>query len=264
MAQATKQLNQQFAREKQGRVLVAWNGLFFGYTDKTITGEGSRAHHVSPVLLNGKVHFNTANHRWTFGVKYVNGKPVWKTIHLPSLQTLEREFDWAAGSAQCLIKDGKPLRMEPFPRSRADYKKQPVPSTPQEVGHVPLFDHMKTCRASLAWTRDNQQLYLLLVKEPDIEAGSAAFLKQGVPVMGGWMVSDLQRFWMSMKMWGAMNSDAGDVAQLVYQRADQRYEMIPPRWGSNLMRLQLKPDFSNAPKGGAVMYFYVRDAKSDS
>jgi hypothetical protein len=57
-----------------------------------------------------------------------------------------------------------------------------------------------------------------------------------------------------------MNSDAGDVAQLVYLRGDGHYEMIPPRWSSNRMRLQLKPDFSNAPRGGSIMYFYVRDA----
>jgi hypothetical protein len=28
------------------------------------------------------------------------------------------------------------------------------------------------------------------------------------------------------------------------------------------MRLLLKPDFSNAPHGGSIMYFYVRDASA--
>jgi hypothetical protein len=259
VAQATRQLNQQLAAKKQGQIVAAWNGLFFGYLDPLHTSANSRAHHVSPVVLNGKVYFNSANHRWTFGVKYTQSGPQWKMFHLPTRQLLERELDWGGGSAQCLVKDGKPLKMEPFPRSRADFKPQPVASTPEEAGHIPEFDHMKTCRASLAWTRDNKKLYLLFVKEPDIEMGSAVALKQGIPLAGGWTVPDVQRFWLSKKVWGAMNSDAGDVGQLVFRRADSRYTMVPPRWGSNQMRLNLKPDFSNAPRGGAIMYFYVRD-----
>ena len=257
-AQALRELDAKFVGQNSGRVLAIWNGLFFGFKGAPVDANGE-AFHVSPVVLNGKVHFNTANHRWAFGVKYSARGPQFKMFHLPSRATLEKEFDWAGGSAQCLIQNGQPLKMEPFPRSRSDFRKQPVASTPQEAGHIPVFDHMRTCRASLAWTRDNSKLYLLLVKEPDIEAGSAVALKRGLPVAGGWTVADVQRVWQSKKVWGAMNSDAGDVAQLVYLRPDKRYEMIPPRWASNEMRLTLKPDFSNAPRGGSIMYFYVRE-----
>lgn len=260
-AQTLRELDAKFKQQNGGRVLVIWNGLFFGFKGAPVDPKGE-AFHVSPVVLNGKVHFNTANHRWAFGVKQAQDKPHFKMLHQPSRAVLGREFDWGGGSAQYLIKDGKPLRLEPFPRKRSDFKKQPVPSTPQEVGHIPIFDHMRTCRASLAWTRDNTRLYLLLVKEPDMEAGSAVALKRGLPVAGGWTVADLQRFWQSKNVWGAMNSDAGDVAQLVYRRPDNLYEMIPPRWASSEMRLLLKPDFSNAPRGGAIMYFYVRDTKA--
>lgn len=261
-AQATKELNFQFTKQNRGRVVALWNGLFFGYKD-AISPNGT-AFHVSPVVLDGKVLFNTANHRWAFGVKNSSNGPQFKVFHLPSRATLEKEFEWAGGSAQCLIKDGKPLKLEPFPNDSSNFKKQPAPSTPQEVGHIPVFDHMRTCRASMAWTRDSKKLYLLLVKEPDNEAGSAVALKRGLPVAGGWTVPDLQRFWQSRNVWCAVNSDAGDVAQLVYQRPDDRYEMIPPRWASNQMRLLLERDYSNAPKGGSIMYFYVRDASARS
>ncbi len=109
VARATKEL------EAQGRgpIWVAWNGAFFGYDLKTPVED---AFHVSPVVLRGKVHFNTAQHRWTFGVKNTPSGPVWKTFFKPDRKTMEREFDFAAGSVQCLIKDGKPLKMEPFPR----------------------------------------------------------------------------------------------------------------------------------------------------
>lgn len=258
-AQILRELDGKFTRQESGRVIAIWNGLFFGFKGAPVDPNG-KAFHVSPVVLNRKVYFNTANHRWAFGVKYSATGPQFKMFHQPSRAILEKEFDWGGGSAQCLIKNGQPLKMEPFPRTRSDFRKQPVPSTPQEAGHIPVFDHMRTCRASLAWTKDNRKLFVLLVKEPDIEAGSAVALKRGLPVAGGWTVADVQRFWQSKKVWGAMNSDAGDVAQLVYLRPDKRYEMIPPRWSSNQMRLRLKPDFSNAPRGGSIMYFYIRES----
>jgi hypothetical protein len=258
-AQVLRELDAKFTRSQRGHVVAIWNGLFFGFKGAPVDDNGE-AFHVSPVVLDGKVHFNTANHRWAFGVKYSAQGPQFKMFHQPSRAILEKEYDWGGGSAQCLIKDGSPLKLEPFPRTRGDFKKQPVSSTPQEAGHIPIFDHMHTCRASLGWTRDNKKLYLLVVKEPDNEAGSAVALKRGLPITGGWTVPDVQRFWLSKDVWGAMNSDAGDVAQLVYLRNDGRYEMIPPRWSSNRMRLLLKPDFSNAPHGGSIMYFYVREA----
>jgi hypothetical protein len=44
-------------------------------------------------------------------------------MHLPSKSTLAREFDWGGGSAQCLIKDGQPLRLQPFPeKGRQTYQ----------------------------------------------------------------------------------------------------------------------------------------------
>jgi hypothetical protein len=97
-------------------------------------------------------------------------------------------------------------------RKRAtNLSKQPVASTPQEVGHVPIFDHMRTSRAAVAWSRDSRKLWVLWVKEPDSEGGSAVAMRRGLPVGGGWTVPDLQRFWLSMKSQGvfnAINSDA--------------------------------------------------------
>jgi hypothetical protein len=156
--------------------------------------------------------------------------------------------------------------LQPFPKPGEGFLKQPVPSTPQEAGHIPAFDHAKFSRVSLAWSRDNRQLYLLVVREPnfDSEAQSIQALEKRVPNGGGWMVSDVQNFWLALmkqgKIWNAINSDAGDVAQLAYLQRDGTYTLVSPR-GDNptFERRVFAPDFKNAPQGGALMYFYVRD-----
>ncbi len=264
VARATKELN----FSSRGPVLAAWNGAFFGYNRKSGVED---AFHVSPVVLRGKVRYFTANHRWTFGVKNTDSGPVWKTFFKPNRQVLEREFDFAAGSVQCLIKNGKPLKMEPFPPVGGQFKSQPVPSTPSEAGHIPYFDHMRTCRASIGWSRDNKHLYFLAVKEPDSEAGSSAALSMsvrggasGLPSLsGGWTVADVQRFWVSKGVWGAINSDAGDVLQWVARQPKGDYEFVPPRQETGAMRLKVAANWNGAVKGGgAIMYFLVREAKA--
>lgn len=79
--------------------------------------------------------------------------------------------------------------------------------------------------------------------------------------MGGWTVSDLQRFWQAMKLWGAVNVDGGEVTQMVYRRKDEQYAMIPPRWADTRQLLPFPPTFPAAPEGGTLMYFYVRDTR---
>jgi len=242
------------------QVLAASNGAFFGYANK-VPGPDGVAFHVGPVVLDSKIFFNGANHRWTFGTRKINGRQRFDVVHLPNRETLSR-FEWAAGAVQCLVKDGVPLKLEPFPRSRDDFRPQPVPSTDKEAGHIPVFDHMRTCRVSLAWSKDSKVLWWLVVKEPDLESGSALALRNGLPLGGGWSVPDVQRFWMSLRqsqakeVWCAINSDAGDVAQMIW-KSGASYEMIPPRWASNKMRIGLRSDFSNAPLGGPMMAFVV-------
>lgn len=262
VARAAKELN----AAGRGPVVAAWNGAFFGYNRK---GGKEEAFHVSPVVLRGKVHFNTANHRWTFGVKNTPSGPVWKVFWKPSRAILEKEFDFAAGSVQCLIKDGQPLKTEPFPPVGGTFRPQPVPSSPQEVGHIPKFDHMRTCRASLAWSRDNKHLYLLTVKEPDSEGASSAALSlsvrgvtlpQGMSLAGGWTVPDVQRFWQSKGVWGAVNSDAGNVLQLVFRHPKGNYTFVPPKQSSGAMRVETDAKWNGATQGGgAIMYFVVRE-----
>lgn len=265
VARATKQL------ETQGRgpVWVAWNGAFFGYNKKS--GEED-AFHVSPVVLRGKAYFNTAQHRWTFGVKNTPSGPVWKTFFKPDRATMEREFDFAAGSVQCLIRNGKSLKVEPFPKVGGQFKAQPVASTALDAGHIPYFDHMRTCRASIGWSRDNKKLYFLAVKEPDDEGAFSVALSfavrgqiapGGVTLGGGWTVPDVQRFWQSQGVWGAINSDAGGVLQWVARGPKGDREMVPPRLANGALKLKVAPDWMGAASGGgAMMYFFVREAAS--
>ena len=86
----------------------------------------------------------------------------------------------------------------------------------------------------------------------------------GLQLGGGWSVSDVQRFWQSRGAWNAINSDAGDVAQLAVTRPDQNYDLVPSRQGSGQMRLTFGPQFAGAPDGGALMYFYVSEEAGES
>ncbi|MDQ3814028.1 MAG: hypothetical protein M3347_08755, partial [Armatimonadota bacterium] len=254
----TRLLNTRFRATRRGSVVAAWNGVFFGYYHRDKEGLGF---HVAPVVLRGQVYYTKINRRWTFGVQYRDARPVFKVLHLPDRATLAREFDFAAASAQCLIQNGKPLKIQPYPASAAKILKAPVPSTPQEIGHVPIFDHMQTSRVSWAWSRDNRQLYLIVVKEPDNEMASILAFRHNQPQAGGWTVPDLQRFWQAMvranTVWNAVNSDAGGVAQLAYRLPDGKYALLP----GTPQRLVFTPNFKNAPSGGSIMFFYVRDAK---
>lgn len=249
----------------RGPVLAAWNGPFFGYYHRV--GLSDAAFHLAPVVIDGKLHHNGTNHRWTFGVKYQHGQPVFKTFHLPGRGVLQREFDFASGTIQCLIKDGKPLRLQAFPAPGQPFPKQPVPSTPQEVGHIPYFDHAKFSRASIAWSKDNLRLWMLLVHEPrhDGEGQSILNLIKGNPQEGGWNAPDLQRFWKALAarglIWNAINSDAGGVGQLSYLLPDGNYSLIPPGGDAPFERKVFTPQFKNAPEAGALMYFYVREEK---
>ncbi len=256
-AQMTRQLN-----DKNRRVVALWNGSFFGYHGGSKWARKD-AFHVAPVVVDGVVHGSGANHRWSFGVKYRSGKPQFATFHLPTKQVLAANYDFASGGVQCLIRQEKPLQLRAYGLPALP---QPVKSTNKEAGHIPDFDAMKSSRASLGWNRDSSKLWLLFVKEGDSEGASIAALRLGGGVLGlqlrgGWSVADVQRFWLSKNAWGAVNSDAGDVAQLSVLRRDGDYDLVPPRQSSAAMRLRFNSSFAGAPTGGALMYFTVVETK---
>lgn len=250
VGEATRHLN----ALGRGPVLAAWNGLFFD-------SARSPASHVAPVVLNGKVRENVGLVRWSVGVHYeAQGRPRFETLHEPSKLALAQTYTYAAEGAQCLIKEGQLLALWPFPKTGDPIPVTPVPSTARQAGHIPEIDHCKTSRTTMGWSRDSQKFFLLIVKEPDGEAGSIAALHGRGEPGGGWTLGDEQQFWQAKGVWGAVNIDGGDVTQLTALRSDGRYDLVPPRWASPAMRLTVSPDFSQAPAGGTMMYFYVRDA----
>ncbi len=252
---------QHLSSKERGPVVAAWNGPFFGYYHKKKPG---RAFHLAPVVIDKKVHHNTTNHRWTIGWNNAPNGPQLQTVHLAKRPQLET-FDFASGTVQTIIKDGKPLKVQAFPLPGEAFRKQPVPSTPDEAGHIPYFDHAKFSRASLAWSKNGKQLWMILVREPkgQDEGGSIDDLVNGKAQSGGWSVPDVQRFWLALQkqglIWNAVNSDAGDVGQLAYQLPDGNFNLIPPRNASPFERKVFSPTFQNAPEGGALMYFLVRE-----
>ncbi len=271
----TRDLNQRFARQGNGRVVVAWNGLFFGLKNWK-PRQADRAFHLAPLVLHGRILDYAPEPRWMFGVQTEKGKPQFRVIFRPTPAQKAR-FDFAAGSAQCLLLNGRALALAPYPTTPIDEKR--LPATPQNAGHIPVLDEIRTSRVSMAWTRNSQRFYLLFVKEPDGENGSRAAFARSLPATdrlsrGGWMLSDVQHFWMSMRhsknVWSAINSDGGDVAQLLYTQPNDNYQFLAPRFVLDTLpggkkrdattRRTLAPDLKNALPGGTIMSFYVRDS----
>jgi hypothetical protein len=234
----TKKLNE----EGSGVVIAATNGLFFGFTR---TGSGGVASHVAPVVVRGVPRFEGGPHpRWTFGVTVGKRGPLFKQREGAAGEQL-RPYIYASGGAESLVREGK---LAPLP--------------PGSVNKSIAFDRMRTTRVGIGWTRDPGKLYLLFVKEPDSEALSLMAAEHGISAAGGWSVPDVARFFVALGVWGAINSDAGDAGQLIYRTPSGRYELVPPRWSSPEMRMTLAPDLSNAPSGGTLMYWVVRDTSA--
>lgn len=257
VGQATHHLN----TSGRGQVVAAWHGLFFnnayqaGYSHYV-------GRHVTPVVLNGQVHANVGQARWTFGVHVdAAGHSSFRTLLMPDKMALAENFTYAAGGAQCLIKDGKPLKLHPFPMLDEPAPPQPVPCAPDEAGYIPNVDWIQTSRATVGWSKDGRHFYLLFVKQTGDETGAIMASHGHGPPTGGWTVFDEQRFWLAKGVWGAINSDGGDVAQLTWLQPDGNYLLLPPVGdGFNGQRLLYPPDFPNAPQHGTLLYFFVRDA----
>jgi hypothetical protein len=208
-------------------------------------------------VLKHRLLYNVGNHRWTFGV---DSEGAFKCIHMPDELTLAREFEYGAGGVQCLVRASKPLGISapPTPGSKVQQSQQ---STEQDAGPIPIVDHMRTSRTSLGWSRDNRFLYLLVVHEPDTETASALALRHGDPQIGGWTVPDLQRFWLAMKVWGAINLDGGGLTQAAWRQKDGLYCVVPSRSASAEAEILLA-DPAQVPVGEpSIMYFCIVEAK---
>ena len=237
------------------RVIAAWNGLFFAYDRSPGSPAQGWARHIGPNVIRGKVRFNVGRHRWTFGVKKVAGKPDFRAIFQPTIPQLNGTFDYAADGAQLLIKDGASLRIQPFEESLKGPR--PVDSV-LDAGAIPGVDWMRTSRTSMAWSKDGRYFWLLVVMESDHEVGSKLASKYGGEDRGGWTLSDLQRFWHKVGVWGAVNSDGGVVTQLATISPNGGYVLLPPLQAGLRGRIHLD-DLSKAPSGGSLMTFYVSD-----
>lgn len=243
--------------KNNGPVVAVWNGLFF---DLDGAGQGRTAHHLTPIVLHGKLHYpDLPTYRWTFGVKYHAGRPKFDVLFKPKPTEMETLFDHAAGAAQCVIRDGKELKLEPFP-NKPGYVPPAHEEMSDEAGYIRMIDHVRVSRTSIGWNRDSSKLYLLYVTAPDA-ATEAVLSKNGLnSVNGGWTLADIQRFWKAKGVYCAINSDGGGPAQLVYRRPDSRYCLLPAVWNGSNARIVLNEQLTDAPPGGALMYFYITEA----
>jgi hypothetical protein len=125
--------------ERLRGALLAWNGPFFAYDSK----DRSLGHAIAPAVTSGSVRHNVGNHRWFFGAR--SGELV--LLHMPTRAQIDAaRVEFGAGGLQCLIREGKPLRIEPFPETEDAIKTGPVPSSIDEAGHIPIVDHIRTSR----------------------------------------------------------------------------------------------------------------------
>jgi hypothetical protein len=100
---------------------------------------------------------------------------------------------------------------------------------------------------------------VLIVQEPDNEFVSKDDFEKRRPGTGGWTLADLQRFWTSFGAWGAVNVDGGAITEMTCLRPDGNYLLLPPTWADPAKEMTCTPEFKDAPQGGTIMYFYIRD-----
>ncbi len=249
----------------RGKVVAAWHGLFFNCDPTPGKSVNPKAlfvgHHVTPVVLDGKVHCNVGQARWTFGVQYDrHNHAAFKTLLLPDKAALEHSFTFAAGGAQCLILNGHPQKLLSFASAQMPFDHHSIVCGPDEAGYIPNVDWIQTSRATVGWSRDQKHFYLLFVKQTGTEGGGIMASHGHGPPVGGWTVSDEQRFWLAHKnIWGAINSDGGDVAQLAYSLPDGNYCFLPSISGGYYQQRLIVPPAFPAPPGGTLLYFLVRD-----
>lgn len=229
----------------RGPVAAAWNGMFFAYDSRgaQVQADGlvhMMATHIGPAVLYGKYHYNVGNHRWTFGVKQGVKGPEFKALYKPDKATMVREFDFASAGAQLLINEGKAMSLEPG-------------DGPDLAGARLAIDTIRTTRVSMAWSKDNRQLFLLVAQE-----GEAA---PNGPIGSGWNLFDLQQFWMAIGAWGAVNADGGATAQFALRLKDGRYEVMPCQVSGVSGRPVFGPELNNTPPAGTLMTYFVRQGE---
>ena len=231
-------------RSRPGAVLAAWNGLFYA------VGADQTGSHIAPVVLHGEVHYNVGNYRWTVGVKERDGKSQFSVLHLPDKALLAAQFDYAAAGAQCLIKDGVPLRMLPQPQPGDPPLPRTYPSSPEDVGAIPDIDYLHVSRTSMGWSADSGKLWLLIVRAADGQEG--------------WTLADLQRFWTAFGAANAVNLDGGPETQMVLRVSPDRSLLVPSGKSGSGSRMNLALDGERDPGGGSLMTFYVRDTAEEA
>jgi len=235
--------------DQPGTIVAAWNGLFYAL------GPDRSASHVAPVVLDGQVHYNVGNHRWTVGARRRHGVTEFLSWHLPDKATLAAEFDVAAAGAQMLLRDGEALHVQPPPQPGDPPLVPPISSTPADAGHIPEVDHRYCPRTSMAWPADSSRLWLLIIE--DIRAQTGAELR------GGWALADLQRFWQAFGAANAANLDGGPETQLLVAQPSGNYLLLPSAKSGRAMTMIRGLDREPDPGGGSLMTFYVRDTAED-
>lgn len=60
---------------------------------------------------------------------------------------MQREFTYAAAGAQCLVHNGRPLRLQPYPKTGEAIPRGAMPSSDHDAGYIPMVDFTRDTRS---------------------------------------------------------------------------------------------------------------------
>jgi hypothetical protein len=224
------------------RVLI--NGGFFG-ADSRWTG-----FHIAPIVTHGRHQYDVHPYsaKWpdqsaTFGVRTGSGAPQFAMLPGDRWSDLSG-FETALSGVRPLRIAGKSLPLKPGPGSTT----------------------LRCSRTSIAWPDDSSKLYILIVREPDGEAGSIAQKESHRRAIGGWDIHEVQHFWEQRGIANAIQFDSGESTQMITQDDGGRTAWIRSAyqlgktvgyWRDRPVRLHIPIAPPSADVGGVLNYLYV-------
>jgi hypothetical protein len=117
---------------------------------------------------------------------------------MPDKMTLAKNFTFASGAAQCLVRDGKPQNLHPWPKWDEPPPPQPVPCAPDEAGYIPNVGLDPDLTRDDGLVARSESIFICCSSpRPGDETGAVMASHGHGPATGGWTVSDEQRFWLA-------------------------------------------------------------------
>lgn len=222
------------ARGRSVRCLL--NGGFFG-ANKDFVG-----FHIAPIVANGRMpyHAHTLSAKWKDqACTFVYRRPASR------FDLISGDIHSSAGVVTAL----------------AGLRKLRVHGVSMVLKPGLGGTTLRCSRTSIGWNDKDNKLFILIVREPDGEAGSIRQRDAHVKATGGWDVRQVQEFWEERGVENAILFDGGESTQLVTPeqsvRAANHAAYTLGYWRGRPIRVYVPvlPPAQNTP--GVLNYLYV-------